>query len=92
MVYSNKWLICEDCGAEFMWDAGEQAWFHNKNLHNPPKHCKRCRDKRRNQRLHQPREYSQVNCDSCGTPTLVPFVPKGIKPVYCRDCMTIAPV
>jgi CxxC-x17-CxxC domain-containing protein len=88
MDYSNHWLICEDCGDKFLWDVGEQAWFHGKHLVNQPKHCKVCRDKRRDQRLHQPREYSKVNCDSCGTPTYVPFVPRGIKPIYCRGCMT----
>lgn len=25
-------------------------------------------------------------CDSCGAETKVPFVPRGDRPVYCRDC------
>ncbi|MGC4190396.1 MAG: hypothetical protein QM589_04080 [Thermomicrobiales bacterium] len=25
-------------------------------------------------------------CDSCGAETRVPFVPRGDRPVYCRDC------
>lgn len=25
-------------------------------------------------------------CDSCGTETKVPFIPRGDRPVYCRDC------
>ncbi|MBE0600974.1 MAG: zinc-ribbon domain containing protein [Firmicutes bacterium] len=25
-------------------------------------------------------------CDSCGVATKVPFMPRGDKPVYCRDC------
>lgn len=88
MNFLDKWLVCGECGEKFLWDAGEQAWFQDRQLYNQPKHCKRCRDKRRDQRLHQPRAYSQVTCDSCGTPTYVPFVPQGIKPVYCRGCMT----
>ena len=25
-------------------------------------------------------------CDACGSETRVPFVPRGDRPVYCRDC------
>ncbi|MGN6030646.1 MAG: CxxC-x17-CxxC domain-containing protein [Thermomicrobiales bacterium] len=25
-------------------------------------------------------------CDSCGAETKVPFIPRGDRPVYCRDC------
>jgi CxxC-x17-CxxC domain-containing protein len=27
-----------------------------------------------------------TRCASCGTEALVPFVPRGDKPVYCSDC------
>lgn len=88
MDYSNKWLSCADCGRQFLWDAGEQAWYHEKKLENPPRHCKRCRVHRRHLRLDVPREYSKVSCERCGSPTYVPFVPLGTKPVYCRMCLT----
>lgn len=88
MDYADKWLVCADCGRQFLWDAGEQAWYQGKNLANEPKHCKSCRDRRRDERLHQPRQYSKVSCERCGTPTFVPFVPQGIKPIYCRMCLT----
>ena len=88
MSYSNKWLVCADCGREFLWDAGEQAWYHEKKLANPPRHCKACRVHRRHLRLDVPREYSKVSCERCGSPTYVPFVPLGTKPVYCRMCLS----
>jgi CxxC-x17-CxxC domain-containing protein len=88
MKYADKWFVCVDCGRQFMWDAGEQAWFEDKHLMNPPKRCKGCRDRRRDEQLHQPRQYFKVRCDSCGTEAFVPFVPQGIKPVYCRSCLT----
>jgi len=25
-------------------------------------------------------------CDNCGKPTQVPFMPRGDRPVYCREC------
>ena len=87
MGFSSKWLVCEDCGRKFLWDVGEQKWYRGKHLANVPKHCKSCRDKRRTDRLNKPRSYSTVNCDNCGHETIVPFIPLGIKPVYCRACL-----
>ncbi|MCI0477986.1 MAG: zinc-ribbon domain containing protein, partial [Anaerolineales bacterium] len=68
--------------------AGEQAWFIGNHLQNPPKRCKKCRDKRRDERWQRARPSAQVNCDQCGAPTYVPFLPHGTKPIYCRMCLT----
>ena len=87
---SNKWLVCVDCGRQFLWDAGEQAWYRAKKLKHPPTHCKSCRVHKREVRLSTVREYSKVNCANCGAPTYVPFIPLGIKPVYCRMCLASA--
>jgi CxxC-x17-CxxC domain-containing protein len=27
-----------------------------------------------------------ATCDQCGGPARVPFIPRGDRPVYCRDC------
>ena len=32
------------------------------------------------------REMHSATCASCGKEALVPFVPRGDKPVYCSDC------
>jgi CxxC-x17-CxxC domain-containing protein len=32
------------------------------------------------------REMHEVKCASCGGVARVPFVPRGDRPVYCRDC------
>lgn len=29
----------------------------------------------------------EAKCDSCGAVVLVPFIPDGIRPVYCKDCL-----
>lgn len=87
MIFSDQWLICVECGRQFLWDAGEQAWYHVNKLEHPPKHCKVCRDRRRDKQHTEPRKYSRVNCERCGSLTFVPFVPHGIKPVYCRPCL-----
>ncbi|MBM3127905.1 MAG: zinc-binding protein [Chloroflexi bacterium] len=88
MNFSDRWLTCVDCGKEFLWDAGEQAWFSSNRLANQPKRCKKCRDQRRDRHLPHALPATQVNCDQCGAPTYVPFLPQGTKPIYCRMCLT----
>jgi CxxC-x17-CxxC domain-containing protein len=89
MNYTDKWLVCAECGREFLWDAGEQAWYHDQHLNNQPLHCKSCRDHRRAARRKEPRLHAKVRCECCGAPIFVPFVPHGTKPVYCRSCMRV---
>lgn len=47
MEFQDKTLICKDCGQEFVFTAGEQAFYKEKGLDNEPKRCKECRDKRK---------------------------------------------
>jgi len=48
--FQDKTLVCKDCGKEFTFTAGEQAFYKEKGLDNEPKRCKDCRDKKRNER------------------------------------------
>lgn len=43
----GKTLSCVDCGATFIFTAGEQRYFASKGL-SIPKRCPSCRQKRRN--------------------------------------------
>ena len=43
---SDLTLTCCDCGADFTFTAGEQAYFTSKAL-SPPKRCGPCRKRRR---------------------------------------------
>lgn len=36
-------IVCKDCGREFVFTAGEQAFYLEKGLVNKPKCCKECR-------------------------------------------------
>lgn len=47
MEFQDKTLVCKDCGQEFVFTAGEQAFYKEKGLDNEPKRCKECRDKRK---------------------------------------------
>ncbi len=46
MEYQDKMLKCVDCGTEFVFTAGEQLFFHDKQFKNEPKRCKNCKGKR----------------------------------------------
>ena len=47
-MYQDKTLICKECGAEFVFTAGEQEFYADKGFVNEPQRCKACRDARKN--------------------------------------------
>lgn len=48
--FEDKTIKCIDCGEEFTFTAGEQAFYKEKGLTNEPKRCKECRNKKKEQR------------------------------------------
>lgn len=42
----DKKIICKDCGKEFVFTAGEQEFYKEKQF-NDPVRCKECREKRK---------------------------------------------
>lgn len=83
-AYEDRTLICQDCGAEFVFAAGEQEFFARLGLANEPKRCRSCRQARK--AAWRDRPATEVVCANCGAPTIVPFVPRDDAPVYCREC------
>ena len=59
MEFEDKTLVCQDCGKEFIFTAGEQAFYNEKGFDNEPKRCKECRDKRKAARSNK--EFKQEN-------------------------------
>ena len=45
-MYEDKTLKCKDCGADFVFTAGEQEFYAQNGFTNEPKRCKACRDDR----------------------------------------------
>lgn len=87
MSLADKTLTCRDCGAGFVFTAGEQAFFVERGLQNQPQRCHQCRVNRRRQRQGEsPRELHAVPCAECGTIAQVPFLPRLDRPVYCSTC------
>lgn len=87
MEFSDRTLTCVECKEEFIFSAGEQMFFKEKNFENEPKRCKKCAAKRANVRT---RREALVICAACGSLTVVPFVPSQERPVLCRSCFTSA--
>ena len=47
--YTDMVLTCKDCGAEFVFSAGEQAFYAEKGFENKPVRCPDCRKARKQQ-------------------------------------------
>jgi CxxC-x17-CxxC domain-containing protein len=85
MDFIDRVLKCNDCGAEFVFTAGEQLFFHDKQFTNDPKHCKQCKAKRARGGS-RVRSETRTTCSECGAETTVPFKPTQGRPVLCRSC------
>ena len=91
MEFQDKVLKCIDCGADFVFTAGEQLFFHDKQFKNEPKRCKACKGKRTSSlgpvsTGSRPKVETRTNCSGCGKETTVPFKPTQNRPVFCREC------
>jgi CxxC-x17-CxxC domain-containing protein len=99
MSFNDKVLNCRECGKDFVWTAGEQEFYASRGLVNQPGRCPECRANRRlrggsgsatlafEDRGSRPqREMHPAVCAECGAQTMVPFLPRNDKPVYCSTC------
>jgi CxxC-x17-CxxC domain-containing protein len=89
--FQDRVLKCIDCGTDFIFTAGEQQFYHEKDFKNEPKRCKGCKTKRqsadRGERGASPgRVETSAVCSQCGRETTVPFRPTQGRPVFCRQC------
>lgn len=86
-MYEDKTLACKDCGAEFVFTAGEQEFYAQKGFRNEPTRCKECRQARKAKPANgEERQMYETTCAACGARTQVPFIPKSDRPIYCSDC------
>lgn len=86
-VYQDRTLVCRDCSEEFIFSAGEQAFYASKNLVNDPQRCPSCRAAAKQARSSDgPREFHAAVCGACGGQAVVPFAPRSDRPVYCSSC------
>lgn len=86
-MYEDKTLVCKDCGAEFVFTAGEQEFYAEKGFINDPKRCRNCRDERKN-RMRAERTTYTATCADCGGEAHVPFQPAADQQIYCSECFS----
>jgi CxxC-x17-CxxC domain-containing protein len=99
MEFTDRLLKCSDCGTEFVFTAGEQLFFFDKQFKNDPKRCKLCKAKRADMgkpagavaaaALPLSRTETRTECSACGIETTVPFKPTQGRPVLCRQCFQL---
>lgn len=104
-LFSDKSLVCADCGADFVFTAGEQEFHASKGFTQEPRRCPDCRRARKGGPAGggAPREGGfrsgpavertlyTATCAACGKEAKVPFEPRNGRPVYCRDCFQPQP-
>jgi len=94
--FVDRILTCSDCHGEFVFTAGEQLFFHDKQFKNDPKRCKPCKSRRSGladaakglgpAAAGLSRTETRTECSECGVETTVPFKPTQGRPVLCRQC------
>lgn len=88
VAFADKTMVCRDCGANFVFTAGEQEFYKSKGLLHEPTRCPTCRVARRRNAAQgdAPRTMYPAVCADCGATTEVPFEPTQGRPVYCKEC------
>ena len=94
--FTDRLLMCSDCQGEFVFTAGEQLFFYDKQFKNDPKRCKPCKSRRSGLAAAATgtgpvaaglsRTETRTECSDCGVQTTVPFKPTQGRPVLCRQC------
>ena len=94
--FIDRILHCADCDTDFIFTAGEQLFFFDKQFKNDPKRCKPCKSRRSglaaaaaglsNAVRIVSRPETRTHCSACGVETTVPFKPTQGRPVLCRRC------
>jgi CxxC-x17-CxxC domain-containing protein len=99
MAYADKSITCVECGMVFSFTAGEQERYAQLGFTNDPKRCSSCRAAKKaagggsrpapsGAAAGGRRPLFPAVCADCGSPTQVPFQPRGDRPVYCSDCFS----
>lgn len=95
MDFVDRVLTCADCRQEFIFTAGEQLFFLDKQFKNDPKRCKPCKSRRAGMVAAASgapvaagisRTETRTLCSECKVETTVPFKPTQGRPVLCRQC------
>lgn len=98
MISEDRTLTCVQCNNEFTFSVDDQR-YHAERGYQDPKRCPTCRANRRSEQRggydssygdggysRPQRQMYSATCANCGNEALVPFEPRGDRPVYCSNC------
>lgn len=86
-MYTDKTIICRDCGEEFIFTAGEQEFYAEHGLDKEPVRCRNCRNVRKHSGHQRPkRVLYEIVCSKCGKVESIPFEPRHDRAVFCNEC------
>ena len=97
MTFTDKVLVCRECGASFIFTSGEQEFFAMKGLQNEPGRCTDCRSVRRQQRdtggaMGDYRPRREMHDAVCATPRVAsPSRSSRACSDACKDVGTLPP-
>lgn len=86
--FVDKTLQCKDCQNDFIFSAGEQKFFAEKDLKNLPARCPDCRQKRKVKEQDDIAKY-QIVCAQCGKKSKAPFEVDVDATFFCQHCFEI---
>jgi hypothetical protein len=64
MGFTDKSILCPDCGTNFTHTAGEQEFYASKGFTNEPKRCPPCRQTKKQQRNGSQGSWNSYNSGS----------------------------
>ncbi|MFA6423376.1 MAG: zinc-ribbon domain containing protein [Patescibacteria group bacterium] len=83
--FTEKKLICRECGKNFIWTANEQNFFSEKGLKNVPTRCEKCRILYKEK--HKFKVSSPIKCKECGVEGEISYLPKNKNDlILCENC------
>lgn len=91
MAFQDQTLTCKDCGKQFTWTASEQEFYASKGFQNAPVRCPEDRAAKRARMdgggggRGGSRQMYEITCSVCGKKDMVPFQPRGDRPVFCSE-------
>lgn len=81
--FTDKSIVCRDCGATFSWSASEQEFYASRGFENEPVRCRDCRNRRKQERgqlTGAPVAAMATNTGGMGRR------PREMFPAVCDDC------
>ena len=85
-MYTDKTLVCKDCGREFVFSASEQEFYAEKGFENEPRDAGTAGLHGRQTAVGATVVLCSTLCAECGKPCKVPFEPRNDQPVFCSEC------